>query len=78
METILDAVHAAERVTEQSHGREPAICELTCPNCADGMRFDQLRCETCGHNNPRYAGPPALTRLNVVNHPAVRYAHAAD
>ena len=48
------ALVAAERVTEQGHGRQPAICELTCPNCGDGLRFDQRQCETCGAGNPRY------------------------
>ena len=43
-----------ERVTEQGHGRQPAICELTCPNCGDGLRFDQEQCATCGERNPRY------------------------
>lgn len=35
-------------------GREPAICELRCENCDDGMKFDQLQCATCGTLNPRY------------------------
>ena len=48
-------LRAHERVTEQGHGRQPAICELTCPNCGDGLRFDQRQCETCGAGNPRYA-----------------------
>lgn len=43
-----------ERVTERGHGREPAICELRCANCGDGMRFDMPRCGTCGEPNPRY------------------------
>ena len=34
-------IEQTERVTEQGHGRQPAICELTCPNCGDGLRFDQ-------------------------------------
>lgn len=46
---------AAERVTEQGHGRQPAICELTCQNCGDGLRFDQEQCSTCGERNLRYA-----------------------
>lgn len=49
-------------------GREPAICELRCPECADGIRFDQKSCDTCGWMNPRYAEAPkratmALDRL---------------
>lgn len=44
---------ATERVTEAGHGREPAICELRCLNCGDGLRFDQRQCETCGENSPR-------------------------
>lgn len=44
-----------ERVTEQGSGREPAICELRCANCGDGLRFDQQQCATCGERNPRYA-----------------------
>lgn len=35
-------------------GKEPAICELRCENCGDGMRFDQLQCATCESLNPRY------------------------
>ena len=50
-----ELLKAAERVTEQGHGRQPAICELTCPNCGDGLRFDSQQCETCGAGNPRYA-----------------------
>jgi len=53
-------------------GREPAICELTCPNCGDGMKFDQFRCATCGTLNLRYAGPEPGQRLNIAYHPAVR------
>lgn len=45
---------ATERVTEAGHGREPAICELRCLNCGDGLRFDQWQCETCGENSPRF------------------------
>lgn len=52
METILE--HAIDRVVEQGHGREPAICELRCANCGDGLRFDMQQCETCGEMNPRY------------------------
>lgn len=37
-----------------THGRQPAICELTCANCGDGLRFDQFRCMTCGTHNPRF------------------------
>ena len=47
-------LRAHERVTEQGHGRQPAICELTCPNCGDGIRFDSQQCATCGERNPRY------------------------
>jgi len=36
-------------------GREPAICELTCTNCGDGLRFDQQQCDTCGERNLRFA-----------------------
>lgn len=43
-----------DRVTESGSGREPAICELRCDNCGDGMRFDQKACATCGDTNPRY------------------------
>lgn len=35
-------------------GREPAICELRCANCGDGLRFDQKQCATCGDPNPRF------------------------
>jgi uncharacterized OB-fold protein len=35
-------------------GREPAICELRCENCGDGLRYDQNRCATCGYLNPRF------------------------
>ena len=48
-------IEQTERVTEQGHGRQPAIWELTCANCGDGLRFDQRQCETCGAGNPRYA-----------------------
>jgi hypothetical protein len=53
--TTLDLEQQADRVTEQGHGREPAICELRCENCGDGLRFDQRQCETCGADNPRFA-----------------------
>lgn len=36
-------------------GREPAVCELRCFVCADGMKYDQPTCATCGALNPRYA-----------------------
>ena len=36
-------------------GREPAICELRCANCGDGMVFDQQQCATCGQRSPRFA-----------------------
>lgn len=39
-------------------GREPAICELFCPKCSEGMKYDQLQCATCGELNPRYLTPP--------------------
>ena len=35
-------------------GREPAVCELRCSHCGDGMRYDQRQCATCGDVNPRY------------------------
>jgi len=35
-------------------GREPAICELICLNCGDGLRFDDQQCSTCGERNLRY------------------------
>lgn len=35
-------------------GKEPAICELQCGNCGDGLRYDQHRCATCGEVNLRY------------------------
>lgn len=35
-------------------GRVPSICELTCRNCGDGLRFDQRQCSTCGDFSPRY------------------------
>ena len=38
---------------------DTAICELLCPNCGDGMKFDQFRCETGGDRNPRYRSIPA-------------------
>ena len=41
-------------------GREPAICELICVHCGDGMRFDQQQCETCGERSPRFAVPAPL------------------
>ncbi len=47
-------VAAAERVMEQGHGKQAAICELTCANCGDGLRFDQQQCDTCGEFNLRY------------------------
>ena len=43
-----------ERDELPTAGREAAICELICPNCGDGLRFDQGQCETCGEMNPRY------------------------
>jgi hypothetical protein len=43
-----------ERVIEQGSGREPAICELRCDNCGDGLRFDQRQCSTCGETSPRF------------------------
>ena len=46
-------------------GREPAICELRCASCGDGMRYDQRQCATCGEINPRYAVPVMLHRMNV-------------
>lgn len=49
-----DIEHARERVMEQGHGREAAICELRCLNCGDGLRFDQRDCITCGETNPRF------------------------
>ena len=52
METKLEV--AIERVNEHGHGREPAICELRCANCGDGLRFDMRACGTCGEANPRY------------------------
>ena len=55
MQTLDPAlVAAAERVTEHGHGREPAICELRCENCGDGLRFDMRSCETCGEPSPKY------------------------
>jgi hypothetical protein len=36
-------------------GREPAICELRCSNCGDGLRQDQKQCATCGEWSPRFA-----------------------
>ena len=41
------------------HGREPAICELTCDNCGTGMRFDQDDCLVCGLTSTRamFSGP---------------------
>ncbi len=50
----VDIALAQERVMERSHGREPAICELRCDNCGDGVRFDQHLCATCGNLNPRF------------------------
>lgn len=35
-------------------GREPAVCELRCENCGDGLRYDQKQCATCGEPNPRF------------------------
>lgn len=34
-------------------GREPAICELRCPECGDGIAFNQRQCQTCGWMSPR-------------------------
>lgn len=45
-----------ERDELPTSGRESAICELTCRNCGDGLRFDQRQCETCGEINPRFRG----------------------
>lgn len=48
-------------------GKDPAICELHCPNCSAGMKFDDLQCATCGELNPRY-----LTGQNqVITSPGV-------
>ena len=44
-------------------GREPAICELTCENCGDGMRFDQKQCQTCGELNRRYTDTEFSPRI---------------
>lgn len=49
-----DIEHARERVMEQGHGREPAICELRCDNCGEGIKFDDPTCITCGLTNPRF------------------------
>ena len=38
-------------------GREPAICELRCGNCGDGLRFDQYACAICGEVNLRFRTP---------------------
>ncbi len=38
-------------------GREPAICELRCGNCAAGLKFDQHRCTVCGQVNLRFRVP---------------------
>lgn len=38
-------------------GREPAIAELRCGNCGDGLRFDQHACSTCGQVNLRFQHP---------------------
>ena len=43
-----------DNVTECGHGREPAICELRCTNCGDGLRFDQYSCDTCGQVSQRF------------------------
>ena len=53
-QSTIELEQQTERVTEQGHGRQPAICELTCANCGDGLRFDSQQCETCGAGNPRY------------------------
>lgn len=42
-------------------GREPAICELHCRECGDGMKQDQKQCATCGTINPRYIREPLKT-----------------
>ena len=39
-QSTIELEQQTERVTEQGHGRQPAICELTCANCGDGLRFD--------------------------------------
>lgn len=36
-------------------GREPAICELRCSSCGDGLGFSQKQCQTCGDFSPRFA-----------------------
>jgi hypothetical protein len=41
-------------------GREPAICELRCDNCDDGLKFDAPRCVRCGKPNPRFATGPSM------------------
>ena len=53
-------------------GREPAIAELRCAACSDGMRFDQLQCATCGELNPRYLNAPVMARLDSGSQPTLR------
>ena len=53
-------IESQDRVMESGHGREPAICELRCLNCGDGMVYDQRACLTCGEANPRFAHEAAM------------------